>query len=89
MKAFTKPDCLDCAQCVCDECERIDVFTTEEVERAKRIIKASMDELQKTNRIMDEVITEDVMQRIDRETGQVNFRRYMAYRIQKIVVDIR
>lgn len=62
---------------------KIDLFTEEEVRRAKKII-AEAKEATPHNRLRDEVVTEEVMQRIDQETGQQNDRNYMAYRLEYI-----
>lgn len=64
--------------------DRIDLFTRDEVQRAKTILSSSMDTVQKNKRLRDEIITDEVMQRIDRETGQKNDRRYMAYRLEYV-----
>ena len=64
--------------------ERIDLFTAAEVQRAKDIIATSMDGAQASSRIRDEIVTDEVMQRINRDTGQENDRRYMAYRLEYV-----
>lgn len=64
--------------------DRIDLFTRDEVQRAKTILSSSMDTVQKNKRLRDEIITDEVMQRIDCETGQKNDRRYMAYRLEYV-----
>lgn len=64
--------------------DRIDLFTAAEVQRAKDIIATSMDGAQASSRIRDEIITDEVMKRIDGETGQENERRYMAYRLEYV-----
>ncbi len=64
--------------------ERIDLFTRDEVQRAKDIIATSRDSVQVSSRIRDEIITDEVMKRIDGETGQENDRRYMAYRLEYV-----
>ncbi len=64
--------------------ERIDLFTADEVQRAKTIIKTSHDGAQRSQRIRDEIITDEVMERIDRESGQQNDRKYMAYRLEYV-----
>lgn len=84
MKAFVKEGCMECANSICDECERQDVFTLDEVQRAKRIILASMDGRQRHSRILDEIVTEEALDRINRETGQQNDRSYMAYRLEAV-----
>ena len=43
-----------------------------------------MDGAQASSRIRDEIITDEVMKRIDGETGQENDRRYMAYRLEYV-----
>ena len=87
MKLHTDPSCIDCENAMCDECDsnnRIDLFTRDEVQRAKDIIATSMDGAQVSSRIRDEIITDEVMKRIDGETGQENDRRYMAYRLEYV-----
>ena len=64
---------------------RIDLFTAHEVSRARDILRTSMDTVQASRRIFEEVVTDEVMNRIDRETNQTNDRRYMAYRLEAIV----
>lgn len=64
--------------------DRIDLFTAAEVQRAKDIIATSRDSTQASSRIRDEIITDEVMKRIDGETGQENDRRYMAYRLEYV-----
>lgn len=61
--------------------ERIDLFTRAEVNAAKKIMR---DTATPNERIYEEVVTEEVMQRIRRETGQDNHRGYMAYRLEHI-----
>ena len=61
--------------------DRIDVFTPEEVERAAEIVREE-DLGRLVSRLKNEIVTEEVMARIDRETGQENDRRYMAYRLE-------
>ncbi len=51
----------------------IDLFTAEEIKAAKG---------RDADYIVEHVVTEEVMRRIDRVTGQENLRRYMAYRLQ-------
>lgn len=53
---------------------RHDLFTEKEVEAARKI-------LDHTDRVHDEIVTPEVMERINRETGQENDRRYMTYRL--------
>ena len=62
----------------------IDLYTEGEVKRAKDIIATSRDSAQVSQRIRDEIITDEVMKRIDGETGQENDRRYMAYRLEYV-----
>ena len=62
----------------------IDLYTEDEVKRAKDIIATSRDSAQVSQRIRDEIVTDEVMERIDRETGQKNDRRYMAYRLEYV-----
>ena len=64
--------------------DRIDLFTAAEVQRAKDIIATSMDGAQASSRIRDEIITDEVMKRINRESGQENDRRSMAYRLEYV-----
>lgn len=61
-----------------------DLFTELEVQRAKDIIATSRDTPQISQRIFDEIITDEVMKRIDKETGQTNDRKYMAYRLEYV-----
>lgn len=56
----------------------IDLFTEDEVQRAKTILKSSH------TRILGEIVTDEVVQRINRDTGQENDRRYMAYRLEYV-----
>ena len=63
--------------------DRIDVFTPEEVKQAKKIIAHSQNGVVH-QQLYDEVVTDDVMKRIDSETGQENVRSYMAYRLEYI-----
>ena len=64
--------------------ERIDLFTAAEVQRAKDIITTSRDRAHVSQRIRDEAVTDETMERINRETGQENDRRYMAYRLEYV-----
>jgi len=57
-------------------------FTESEVQRARDIIKTSRDSAQASQRIRDEIVTDEVMGRIDKSTGQKNDRAYMAYRLE-------
>lgn len=59
----------------------IDLFTEDEVQRAKTIMR---DNTTPHSRIYDEIITDEVMKRINRDTGQENGRRYMAYRLEYV-----
>lgn len=59
----------------------IDLFTEDEVQRAKTILKSSSTP---HTRILDEIVTDEVVQRINRDTGQENDRRYMAYRLEYV-----
>ena len=59
-----------------------DLFTAEEIKRAKDIIATSRDSAQASQRIRDEIVTDEVMKRINKESGQTNDRRYMAYRLE-------
>lgn len=60
----------------------IDLFTEDEVQRAKTTLKSSS--VTSHSRILDEIITDEVAQRINRDTGQENDRRYMAYRLEYV-----
>lgn len=87
MKLHADPDCHHCENAMCDQCDsnnRIDLFTRDEVQRAKTILSSSMDSVQKNKRLRDEIVTDEVMERIDRETGQKNDRSYMAYRLEYV-----
>lgn len=87
MKLHTDPSCIDCENAMCDECDsnnRIDLFTRDEVQRAKTILKSSHDSAQASQRILDEIVTDEAMQRVNRDTGQENDRRYMAYRLEYV-----
>lgn len=58
------------------------MFTEDEVKRARKIInKAALPH----KRIRNEILTDEVMKRIDNATGQTNDRRYMAYRLEALV----
>lgn len=67
-----------------NDLHRVDLFTSDELKRAKDIIATSRDSAQASQRIRDEIITDEVMKRIDGETGQENDRRYMAYRLEYV-----
>lgn len=87
MKLHTDPSCIDCENAMCDECDsnnRIDLFTRDEVQRAKGVIATSRDSAHASQRIRDEIVTEEVMERINHESGQENDRRYMAYRLEYV-----
>lgn len=58
--------------------EEVDLFTAAEVKAAKRILAA---EPFATDRVRQEIVTPEVMARINRETGQANDRLYMTYRL--------
>lgn len=60
----------------------IDLFTEDEVSRARSVIATSMDLRQRHQRLFDEIVTPEVMARIDAATGQANNRDYMAYRVE-------
>ena len=62
----------------------IDFFTDAEVQAARVILKSSHDSVQAHRRVINEVVTEKVMDRIDTATGQENSRDYMAYRLEYI-----
>lgn len=59
----------------------IDLFTEDEVRRARKLLKESAIPHQA---ILDTIITDEVMERIDLSTGQRNDRRYMAYRLEYV-----
>lgn len=59
----------------------IDLFTEDEVRRARKLLKESTIPHQA---ILDTIITDEVMARIDLFTGQRNDRRYMAYRLEYV-----
>ena len=59
----------------------IDLFTDREVQAARVILKSSHDSVQAHRRILNEIVTDEVMARIDADTGQPNSRDYMAYRL--------
>ncbi len=61
--------------------DRIDLFTADEVKRAKKIMQRSLIAMPA---IRDQIVTEKMMERIDRETGQQNHREYIAYRLEHI-----
>ncbi len=63
---------------------RVDVFTTEEVKRAKEIVRTCVHPDQAHKRILNEIVTPEVVERINRETGQPNLARYMAYRLEYV-----
>ena len=58
----------------------VDLFTTKEVEAAKSIVRSGGSATQ----IAAMVVTPKVMHRIDKQTGQTNDRRYMAYRLMQV-----
>ncbi len=64
----------------------VDLFTAAEVKAARRIIAA---EPFATDRVRQEVVTPEVMARINRETGQSNDRLYMTYRLIHIAGETR
>lgn len=55
---------------------RYDLFTEDEVRRAQKFIAANTPEEIPT------IVTDEVMERINKETGQENVQLYMAYRLQ-------
>lgn len=59
----------------------IDLFTDAEVKHAQAIMRNGGIVHQKLH---DDVVTDEVMQRIGEQTGQENNRRYMAYRLEYI-----
>jgi hypothetical protein len=58
---------------------RIDLFTHDEVCRAREAISRYSVPSQY---IYDNIVTDKVMDRINKATGQTNDRRYMAYRLE-------
>lgn len=63
-----------------------DLFTAAEVKAARRILAA---EPFATDRVRQEVVTPEVMARINRETGHSNDRLYMTYRLIYIAGETR
>lgn len=63
----------------------IDLFTLEELKRAQDFRATSRDNLQFIQRVQDDILTDEVMARIDKATGQANDRKYMAYRIEYLI----
>ena len=61
--------------------DMIDLFTRGEVRHARTILAAGG---LVNKKLHDDVLTEDVMQRINEQTGQENNRRYMAYRLEYV-----
>ena len=59
----------------------IDLFTEDEVLRARKLLQESAIPHQA---ILDTIVTDEVMARIDLSTGQRNDRRYMAYRLEYV-----
>lgn len=59
----------------------IDLFTEDEVRRARKLLQESAIPHQA---ILDTIVTDEVMARIDLSTGQRNDRRYMAYRLEYV-----
>lgn len=64
---------------------KIDLFTDTEVKAAQEILNTSPI-WEVNHKILNDVVTEETMARIDRETGQQNDRLYMAYRLQHIIL---
>lgn len=62
----------------------IDLFTTKEVEAAKSIVRKGGG----APEIAESVVTPSVMHRIDKQTGQTNDRRYMAYRLMFVASNV-
>lgn len=60
---------------------RIDLFTETEIRAAKKIMQNTATPHEA---IVEKVVTEEVMARIDAETGQPNDRSYVAYRLEYI-----
>lgn len=58
----------------------VEIFTQDEIKRAAEII-ADMP-ITPHRRIVDEIVTPAVMERIDRETGQENNTAYVAYLLE-------
>ena len=67
-----------------NDLHRVDLFTSDELKRAKDIIATSRDSAHASQRIRDEIVTDEVIERINHETGQENDRRYMAYRLEYV-----
>lgn len=65
----------------------IDLFTADEVQRARNLRRVCLDSVQLHRRIYDDIVTDETMARIDRETGQTNDRKYMAYRLEAIITQ--
>lgn len=59
--------------------DMIDLFTKDEVRRARKLVATS---LTPHGLICAEIVTPDVMRRIDAATGQSNDQHYMAYRLE-------
>ena len=67
----------------------VDLFTVEELKRAQDIRSTSRDNLQFIQRVQDDILTDEVMARIDKATGQTNDRKYMAYRIEYVLGEVQ
>lgn len=59
----------------------IDLFTDAEVKHAQAIMRNGGIVHQK---LYDDVVTDEVMQRINEQTGEENNRQYMAYQLEYI-----
>lgn len=59
----------------------IDLFTEDEVRKARKLLAESSTPHQA---ILDTIVTDDVMARIDLPTGQRNDRSYIAYRLEYV-----
>lgn len=59
----------------------IDLFTEDEVRKARKLLAESSTPHQA---ILDQIVTAEVMARIDLATNQRNDRSYMAYRVEYV-----
>lgn len=62
-----------------------DLFTRKEIEAAKSIVRKGGS----ATEIASAIVTPSVMQRIDKQTGQANDRRYMAYRLMYVAGQLQ
>lgn len=89
MKLHLNPRCHNCADAICDQCDsanrsKCGAFTRYEVQQARDLKRVCLDGVQFHARIYEDIVTEEVMARIDRETGQTNDRHYMAYHLENV-----